>query len=105
MNSLPITVALPRFKNDMTIARAQMATAGVMPSTVGLDQGIVNEMQMCYIEYLIRDKRYLEAEQIIEEFIYDDERMMALPELQAARPIRARASNTFFDIPNRTEFK
>ena len=84
MNSLPITVALPRFKNDMTIARAQMATAGVMPSTVGLDQGIVNEMQMCYIEYLIRDKRYLEAEQIIEEFIYDDERMMALPELQAA---------------------
>ena len=84
MNSLPITVALPRFKNDMTIARAQMATAGTMPSTKGLEPNIVTEMQMCYAEYLIANKRDLEAEQVIEEFIYDDERMQQLPELYAA---------------------
>jgi glycerophosphoryl diester phosphodiesterase len=84
MNSLPITVALPRFKNDMTIARAQMATAGTMPSSKGLEPNIVTEMQMCYAEYLIANKRDLEAEQVIEEFIYDDERMQQLPELYAA---------------------
>ena len=84
MNSLPITVALPRFKNDMTIARAQMATAGTMPSTKGLEPNIVTEMQMCYAEYLIANKRDIEAEQVIEEFIYDDARMQQLPELYAA---------------------
>ena len=84
MNPLPISVALPRFKNDMTIARAQMVTSGTMPTVKGLEQGIVNEMQMCYAEYLIAEKRDLEAEQVIEGFIYDDDRMMALPELYAA---------------------
>ena len=84
MNSLPISVALPRFKNDMTIARAQMATAGTMPSVKGLEPNIVTEMQMCYAEYLIANKRDLEAEQVIEGFIYDDERMQQLPELYAA---------------------
>ena len=84
MNSLPITVALPRFKNDMTIARAQIASAGTMPSTKGLEPNIVNEMMMCYAEYLIANKRDLEAEQVIEEFIYDDELMQQLPELYAA---------------------
>ena len=84
MNSLPVTIALPRLKNDMTIARAQMATAGTMPSTKGLEPNIVTEMQMCYAEYLIANKRDLEAEQVIEEFIYDDERMQQLPELYAA---------------------
>ena len=84
MNSLPITVALPRFKNDMTIARAQMASAGTMPSTKGLAPHIVTEMQMCYAEYLIANQRDIEAEQVIEEFIYDDERMQQLPELYAA---------------------
>ena len=75
MSSLPITVALPRFKNDMTIAQAQMAMSGTMPPSKGLDDNIVTEMQMCYIEYLIVNKRDLEAEQVIEEFIYDDDRM------------------------------
>jgi len=84
MNSLPITVALPRFKNDMTIARAQMATSGAMPPSKGLDEDIVNEMQMTYIEYLIANKRDIEAEQAIEEFIYDDDRMQELPKLYAA---------------------
>ena len=84
MNSLPITIAMPRLNNDMTIARAHMATVGTMPSTKGLDQSIVAEMRMCYIEYLIASKRDLEAEQVIEEFIYDDERMLRLPELHAA---------------------
>ena len=84
MNSLSISIALPRLKNDMTIARAQMATSGTMPSTKGLDDGIVTEMEMCYIEYLITNKRDLEAEQVIEEFIYDDDRMQLLPELYAA---------------------
>ena len=46
MNSLPITIAMPRLKNDMTIARAQMATSDTMPSTKGLDDGIVTEMKM-----------------------------------------------------------
>lgn len=82
--SISISIALPRFKNDMTIARAQMATSGSMPTIKGLEQGIINEMQMCYIEYLIAEKRDLEAEQIIEDFIYDDERMAQLPELYAA---------------------
>ena len=84
MNSLPVTIALPRLKNDMTIARAQMATSDTMPSTKGLDDGIVTEMKMCYAEYLIVNKRDLEAEQVIEEFIYDDDRMQQLPELYAA---------------------
>jgi glycerophosphoryl diester phosphodiesterase len=84
MNFLPITVALPHFKNDMTIARAQMATNGAMPSSKGLDSDIVTEMQMCYVEYLITNKRDMEAEQVIEEFIYDDERMQQLPELYVA---------------------
>ena len=84
MNPLSITVALPRLNNDMTIARAQMANSGTMPPSKGLDPGIVAEMQMCYIEYLISDKRDLEAEQVVEGFIYDDERMMQLPELHAA---------------------
>ena len=84
MNSLPVTIALPRLKNDMTIARAQMETSGTMPSTQGLDNDIVTEMKMCYIEYLIADNRDLEAEQVIEEFIYDDDIMQALPELYAA---------------------
>ena len=84
MNPLPISVALPRFKNDMTIARAQMVTSGTMPTVKGLEEGIVTEMQMCYAEYLIAEKRDLEAEQVIEGFIYDDDRMMALPELYAA---------------------
>ena len=84
MNPLPITVALPHFKNDMTIARAQMAMSGTMPPSKGLDEGIVTEMTMCYAEYLIANKRDLEAEQVIEEFIYDDDRMQALPELYAA---------------------
>ena len=84
MNSLPITIAMPRLKNDMTIARAQMATSDTMPSTKGLDDGIVTEMKMCYAEYLIVNKRDLEAEQVIEEFIYDDDRMQQLPELYAA---------------------
>ena len=84
MNSLPVTIALPRLKNDMTIARAQMETSGTMPSTKGLDNDIVTEMKMCYIEYLIADNRDLEAEQVIEEFIYDDDIMQALPELYAA---------------------
>ena len=84
MNSLPITTALPQLKNDMTIARAQMAVNGTMPSCKGLDDAIVTEMQMCYIEYLIADKRDLEAEQVIEEFIYDDDRMQQLPKLYAA---------------------
>lgn len=55
-----------------------------MPSTKGLDDSIITEMQMCYIEYLIANKRDLEAEQAIEEFIYDDDRMQQLPELYAA---------------------
>ena len=84
MYSLPITIAMPRLKNDMTIARAQMATSGPMPSIKGLDDAIVTEMKMCYAEYLITEKRDLEAEQVIEEFIYDDERMQTLPELYAA---------------------
>ena len=84
MNSLPITIAMPRLKNDMTIARAQMATSDTMPSAKGLDDGIVTEMKMCYAEYLIVNKRDLEAEQVIEEFIYDDDRMQQLPELYAA---------------------
>ncbi len=84
MYSLPITIAMPRLKNDMTIARAQMATGGTMPSIKGLDDAIVTEMKMCYAEYLITEKRDLEAEQVIEEFIYDDERMQTLPELYAA---------------------
>ena len=84
MNSLPITIAMPRLKNDMTIARAQMATSDTMPSTKGLDDGIVTEMKMCYAEYLIVNKRDLEAEQVIEDFIYDDDRMQQLPELYAA---------------------
>ena len=75
MNSLPITVALPRLKNDMTIARAQMESTGAMPPTKGLDDDIVTEMRICFAEYLITNKRDLEAEQVIEEFIYDDERM------------------------------
>ena len=84
MNSLPVTIALPRFKNDMTIARAQMATSGTMPPSKGLDDSIVTEMQMCFAEYLIANKRDIEAEQVIEEFIYDDDRMQELPELYAA---------------------
>ena len=84
MTVLPVSVALPRFKNDMTIARAQMATNGTMPPCKGLDDDIVTEMKICYIEYLIANKRDLEAEQVIEEFIYDDERMMALSEPYAA---------------------
>ena len=84
MDPLPISIALPRFKNDMTIARAQMVTSGTMPTVKGLEEGIVTEMQMCYAEYLITEKRDLEAEQVIEAFIYDDDRMMALPELYAA---------------------
>ena len=84
MNPLPVTVALPHFKNDMTIARAQMAVSQSMPSSKGLDPAIVTEMQICYAEYLIANKRDLEAEQVIEEFIYDDERMIELPELYAA---------------------
>ena len=84
MNALPITVAMPHLRNDMTIARAQMASNGNMPTTKGLETDIVTEMQMCYIEFLVSDKRFVEAEQLIEEFIYDDERMMALPELYSA---------------------
>ena len=84
MNSLPITVAMPHLNNDMTIARAQMVSSGNMPMTTGLEQSIVTEMQLCYIEFLVGDKRLVEAEQLIEEFIYDDERMMALPELYSA---------------------
>ena len=84
MNSLSISVAMPRLNNDMTIARAQMAVGGSMPSSKGLDDAIVTEMKMCYIDYLITNKRDLEAEQVIEEFIYDDERMQSLPELHAA---------------------
>ena len=84
MNALPITVAMPRLKNDMTIARAHMATSGTLPTTKGLDDSIVTEMQMCYIEFLINNNRIVEAEQMVEEFIYDDDRMMGLPELYAA---------------------
>lgn len=84
MNPLPVSVALPHFKNDMTIARAQMAVSQTMPPSKGLDQNIVTEMQISYAEYLIANKRDLEAEQVIEGFIYDDERMMELPELYAA---------------------
>ena len=84
MNPLPVNIALPHFKNDMTIAQAQMVATGAMPPTKGLDQSIVTEMQMCYVDYLITNKRDLEAEQAIEEFIYDDERMMQLPEQHAA---------------------
>ena len=84
MNSLPVTVALPRFKNDMTIARAQMAVSGTMPSSKGLDEGLVTEIKISYIEFLIASNRDMEAEQIVEEFIYDDERMQGLPELYAA---------------------
>ena len=46
MNPLPVTVALPHFKNDMTIARAQMAVSGSMPSSKGLEPAIVTEMQI-----------------------------------------------------------
>jgi len=84
MNALPISIALPHLNNDMTIARAQMANSGNMPPCKGLEQDIVTEMQMCYIDYLITNKRDLEAEQMIEELIYDDERMMGMPELHAA---------------------
>ena len=84
MNSLPITVALPRFKNDMTIARAQMAASGTMPSSKGLDENLVTEMKISYIEFLINNNRDIEAEQVIEEFIYDDDRMQELTELYAA---------------------
>ena len=84
MNFLPVSVALPHFKNDMTIARAQMAQSGAMPTHKGLDEGIVTEIQMCFIDYLISNKRDIEAEQAIEELIYDDERMQRLPELYAA---------------------
>ena len=84
MNSLPITIALPRLKNDMTIARAQMASTGTMPPTKGLDDSLVTEMKMCYIEFLIANKRDIEAEQVIEEYIYDDDCMQQLPELYAA---------------------
>ena len=84
MTVLPVSVALPRFKNDMTIARAQMAMSGTMPPSKGLDDMIVTEMQICYIEFLMVNKRDMEAEQVIEQFIYDDERMMSLPEPYAA---------------------
>ncbi len=84
MNSLPITVALPRLKNDMTIARAQMAVSGTMPSSKGLDEALVTEMKLSFIEFLINEKRDIEAEQVIEEFIYDDDKMQQLPELYAA---------------------
>ena len=84
MNPLPVTVALPHFKNDMTIARAQMAMSQTMPPSKGLDPAIVTEMQICYAEYLIANRRDLEAEQVIENYIYDDERMMELLELYAA---------------------
>jgi len=80
----PVIVAMPHLKNDMTIARAQMASSGTMPPSKGLDDTIITEMQMCYAEYLIANKRDMEAEQVIEEFIYDDDRMMQLPELYAA---------------------
>ncbi len=84
MNSLPVTVALPRLKNDMTIARAQMATSGTMPPCKGLEQGIVIEMQMCYAEYLIANQRDIEADQLIESILYDDDHEQELPVLYAA---------------------
>ena len=66
MNFLPVTVALPRPKNDMTIARAQMDASGAMPSSKGLEDNLVTEMQLCFIDYLIANKRDLEAETHIE---------------------------------------
>ena len=65
MNPLPVNIALPHFKNDMTIAQAQMAATGSMPPTKGLGSDIVTEMQMCFADYLITNKRFLEAEQVI----------------------------------------
>ncbi len=84
MNALPITIAMPHLKNDMTIARAQMASSGNMPASVGLDQSIVNEMLMCYAEYLIANNRNLEAEQLIEGILYEDDDTQSLPLLHTA---------------------
>ena len=56
MNFLPVTVALPHLKNDMTIARAQMAASGAMPSSKGLENNLVTEMQLCFIDFLITNK-------------------------------------------------
>jgi len=84
MEPLPIADTLPRLKNDMTIAKAQMASTGNMPPCKGLADDLVTEVHLCYVQYLITNKRTIEAERQIERMLDDEERMETLPPLYAA---------------------
>jgi len=84
MKPLPIAASLPHMTHDMTIVRAQMASTGAMPPSKGLDQDIVTQMQLCYVEYLMTDHRMVEAERHIEALLDDEERMANMPPLYAA---------------------
>jgi len=84
MKPLPIEPSLPRMKNDMTIAKAQMATTGSMPSCKGLADDITTEVMLCYVQYLMTNQRTVEAERQIEQLLDDEEWVEALPPLYAA---------------------
>ena len=84
MTSLPINIALPGMKNDMTIAKAQMAVSGTMPPSKGLGQDIITEMRLCYIDFLITNQRDTEAEKILDDLIHDEDAMQGMPLMYAA---------------------
>lgn len=84
MTSLPINIALPSMRNDMTIAKAQMAVSGTMPPCKGLGQDIITEVQLCYIDFLITNQRSTEAEKILDDLVHDEDAMQDMPLMYAA---------------------
>ncbi|MCQ2288693.1 MAG: hypothetical protein MJZ74_06305 [Muribaculaceae bacterium] len=79
MKPLLLDFAFPHLNNDMTIALAQIKRTGNMPPLAGLDSDVVLDIHMTYAQYLISDHRTVQASQVIDNLIYDDETEPNMP--------------------------
>jgi len=84
MKPLLIESSFPMLHNDMTIARAQMQHTGKMPPVQGLEQDVVDEMQLCYVLHLMTTQHNAEAMQVIDTLLDEDEEPSERTPLQAA---------------------
>ena len=84
MRPLLLSTSFPHLHNDMTIAQAQLAATGALPPSTGLASDIVLDMNMTYAMYLLNDNRTVQASQLIDNLVYDDDGEDDKPPLYSA---------------------
>lgn len=87
-----LTSAFPTLRGDMTVAIAHIKATSRMPALTGLPVDVVVDIEMCYVLYLLEDRRLQQAEVLIDSLVYNDDDNVVLPPLYASWLWLARCS-------------